>query len=67
LINKSKDVVKNWFQNRSTIEFLRLCKQINNPNFKGVKFDPLLREGSVQYCMSEEHKKSIKQKKALLQ
>ena len=30
-----KDVVKNWFRNRSTVEFLGLWEKINNPNFKG--------------------------------
>jgi hypothetical protein len=34
-----KDVVKNWFRNRNTIEFLGLWEKINNPSFKGVEFD----------------------------
>ena len=34
-----KDVVKNWLRNRSTLEFLGLWEQLNNPNFKGVEFD----------------------------
>ena len=34
-----KDVVKNWMRNRSTIEFLGLWEQLNNPNFNGVEFD----------------------------
>lgn len=34
-----KDVVKNWLRMRSTIEFLGLWEQLNNPNFKGVEFD----------------------------
>ena len=38
----TKDVVKNRFRNRSTIEFLGLWEKINNPDFKGVEFDPLL-------------------------
>jgi hypothetical protein len=37
-----KDVVKNWLRNRSTIEFLGLWEQINNPDFKGVEFDSFL-------------------------
>lgn len=36
-----KDVVKNWMRSRSTIEFLGLWERINNPDFKGVEFDPL--------------------------
>lgn len=42
--NKPKDVVKNWFRNRSTVEFLGLWERINNPNFKGVEFDPFFKE-----------------------
>lgn len=34
-----KDVVKNWIRLRSTIEFLGLWEELNNPDFKGVEFD----------------------------
>lgn len=34
-----KDVVKNWLRIRSTIEYLGLWEELNNPNFKGVEFD----------------------------
>lgn len=34
-----KDVVKNWLRLRSTIDFLGLWEQLNNPDFKGVEFD----------------------------
>ena len=48
-----KDVVKNWLRNRTTIEFLGLWEKINNPDFKGVEFDPLLLEsGSNAFTMS---------------
>jgi hypothetical protein len=48
-----KDVVKNWMRNRTTIEFLGLWEKINNPNFKGVEFDPLLFEaGTNAFTMS---------------
>jgi hypothetical protein len=30
-----KDVVKNWMRSRTTIEFLGLWEQLNNPEFKG--------------------------------
>ncbi len=33
------DVVKNWLRSRSTIEFLGLWEQLNNPSFKLVEFD----------------------------
>ena len=48
-----KDVIKNWMRTKSTIEFLGLWEKINNPNFKGVDFDPLLKEaGSNAFTMS---------------
>lgn len=51
--NEPKDVVKNWFRNRSTVEFLGLWERINNPNFKGVEFDPLFQEaGSNSFTLS---------------
>jgi len=51
--NEPKDVVKNWFRNRSTVEFLGLWERINNPNFKGVEFDPLFQEaGNNSFTLS---------------
>lgn len=48
-----KDVVKNWMRSKNTLEYLGLWEQLNNPNFKGVEFDPLLREaGSNAFTMS---------------
>ena len=35
------------------MEYLGLWEQLNNPNFKGVEFDPLLKEaGSNAFTMS---------------
>ena len=39
-----KDVVKNWMRLKNTIEYLGMWEALNNPLFKGVEFDPLLRE-----------------------
>ena len=36
-----KDVVKNWMRQKNTLEYLGLWEKLNNPNFKGVEFDPL--------------------------
>lgn len=48
-----KDVVKNWMRSRTTIEFLGIWEQLNNPEFKGVEFDPLLYEaGSNSFTLS---------------
>ena len=48
-----KDVVKNWMCNKNTLEYLGLWEALNNPDFKGVEFDPLLKEaGSNAFTMS---------------
>ena len=48
-----KDVVKNWMRSRTTIEFLGLWEQLNNPDFKGVEFDSFLFEaGSNAFTLS---------------
>lgn len=48
-----KDVVKNWMRLKNTLEYLGLWEQLNNPDFKGVDFDPLLNEaGSNAFTMS---------------
>ncbi len=39
-----KDLVKNWMRLKNTLEYLGLWEQLNNPNFKGVDFDPLLKD-----------------------
>lgn len=41
------DVVKNWLRNRSTIEFLGIWEQLNNPNFKQVEFDLFRKEAGL--------------------
>lgn len=35
-----KDVVKNWMRSKNTIEYLGLWELLNNPDFRGVEFDP---------------------------
>ena len=40
-------------RNRNTIEYLGMWEALNNPQFKGVEFDPLLREaGSNAFTLS---------------
>lgn len=52
-IDEPKDVVKNWLRSRSTIEFLGLWEELNNPAFKGVEFDSFLFEaGSNSFTLS---------------
>lgn len=51
--DEPKDVVKNWLRSRTTIEFLGLWEQLNNPAFKGVEFDSLLYQaGSNTFTLS---------------
>lgn len=48
-----KDVVKNWLRLKNTLEYLGLWERLNNPVFKGVEFDPLLKDaGSNAFTMS---------------
>jgi len=48
-----KDVVKNWMRLKNTLEYLGLWERLNNPLFKGVEIDPLLRDaGSNAFTMS---------------
>ena len=55
-----KDVVKNWMRTKNTIEYLGLWEILNNPNFKGIEFDPLLREaGSNAFTMSPSRLENI--------
>ncbi|MGO8816455.1 MAG: KilA-N domain-containing protein [Terriglobia bacterium] len=47
------DIVKNWLRSRSTIEFLGLWEQLNNPGFKLVEFDQFRNEaGSNHFVLS---------------
>ena len=48
-----KDVVKNWMRSRTTIEFLGIWEQLNNPDFKGVEFDSFMFEaGGNSFTLS---------------
>ena len=48
-----KDVVKKWMRVKNTLEYLGLWEKLNNLNFKGVEFDPLLNEaGNNAFTMS---------------
>lgn len=51
--DEPKDVVKNWLRSKTTIEFIGLWEQLNNPNFKGVEFDSFLyAAGSNAFTLS---------------
>ena len=47
------DVVKNWLRVKSTVEFLGLWEQLNNPDFKLVEFDQFKNEaGSNAFVLT---------------
>jgi len=51
--SEPKDVVKNWLRSKTTIEFIGIWEQLNNPDFKGVEFDSFLYEaGSNSFTLS---------------
>ncbi|MDD4490789.1 MAG: KilA-N domain-containing protein [Paludibacter sp.] len=51
--HEPKDVVKNWMRLKNTLEYLGLWEMLNNPAFKGVEFDPLLKDaGTNAFTMS---------------
>jgi hypothetical protein len=37
--DRSDYILQNWMRNRSTIEFIGLWEQFNNPNFNSIEFD----------------------------
>lgn len=51
--DEPNDVIKNWLRSKSTIEFLGLWEQMNNPNFKPVEFGGFRNEaGANAFTMS---------------
>lgn len=36
---RSDYILQNWLRNRSTIEYLGLWEQLNNPTFNSIEFD----------------------------
>ena len=49
----SEQLIKNWLQNKNTIEFLSIWEKINNPNFNMVEFHHIKNEiGLNRFVMS---------------
>ena len=44
-----KDVVKNWLRAKTSIEFLAVWENMNNPNIKGVEIDTFKSEAGTHY------------------
>lgn len=62
----SKVVAKSVFHAKNTIEFWKLCEQLNTPNFKRVEFDYFRNEaGANAFTLSfiyliQHQKKAVK-------
>jgi len=49
----AEQLVKNWLQNKNTIEFLGVWEQLNNPGFNLVEFHQIKTEAGVnRFVMS---------------
>ncbi len=40
-------IIQNWMRTRSTIDFIGLWEQLNNPNFKSIEFDAFKNESGL--------------------
>jgi KilA-N domain len=50
---RAADIIKNWIRNRSTLEYIGVWEQLNNPNFKVVEFDHFrLQAGLPSFVLS---------------
>lgn len=50
---RSDYIIQNWMRTRSTIEFLGLWEQLNNPNFNSIEFDGFRNEsGSNSFTLT---------------
>ena len=50
---RSDYIIQNWMRTRSTIEFLGLWEQLNNPVFKPIEFDGFKSEsGSNSFTLT---------------
>ena len=50
---RSDYILQNWLRNRSTIEFVGLWEQFNNPNFNSIEFDGIKNQaGSNSFSLT---------------
>ncbi len=51
--SRSDYILQNWLRNRSTIEFIGLWEQLNNPSFNSIEFDGFKNEaGSNSFSLT---------------
>jgi hypothetical protein len=55
-LERSDYVLQNWMRNRSTIEFMGLWEQFNNPIFNSIEFDGIKNSaGSNSFSLTPKH------------
>lgn len=51
--DRTNYIIQNWMRSRSTIEFLGLWEQLNNPGFKSIEFEGFMHEaGSNSFSLT---------------
>jgi hypothetical protein len=45
--NRTDYIIQNWMRNRTTVEFLGIWEQLNNPNFKPIEFDGFRKQAGL--------------------
>ena len=52
-MERTNYIIQNWMRSRSTIEYLGVWEQINNPDFKSIEFDAFKNEaGSNSFSLT---------------
>lgn len=52
--DRSDYILQNWLRNRSTIEFIGLWEQLNNPDFNSIEFDGFKNEAGSRDFMHKD-------------
>ena len=55
-VERTNYIIQNWMRSRSTIEYLGVWEQINNPNFKSIEFDAFKNEAGLNsFTLTPKH------------
>jgi len=58
-VERSDYILQNWRRNLSTIEFMGLWEQFNNPDFNSIEFDGIKNmAGSNGFSLTPKHDKN---------
>ncbi|MCP4215773.1 MAG: KilA-N domain-containing protein [bacterium] len=60
-LKRTNYIIQNWMRSRSTIEFIGLWEQLQNPGFKGIEFDAYKNEaGSNSFSLAPQRGQCFK-------